>query len=121
MALYKGFSTFEFQRRKTFKVNDIELVKLDLLNHIFTLRGTRLMMSEFGTQIPELVFEPMDAELIQTIEQEVIEVINFDPRVELIEIQTLPDYSVRSLKVAARVLYVELNTVDSLELNIQMS
>lgn len=118
-GLYKGFSSFEFQRKKTFKINDIELVKLDLLNHIFTKRGERVMMPNFGTVIPEMVFEPLDETTVDIVESEVTRVLNFDPRVEILEMQVQPDYDQGSLYVGARVLYIELNRVDNLELNIQ--
>lgn len=117
-GLYKGFSSFEFQRRKTFKLRDLELVKMDLLNHIFTKRGSRVMMPTFGTQIPEMAFEPLDAETIDIVESEVTRVLNFDPRVEILSLEVQPDYDQSSLYVGARVLYVELNLIDNLELNI---
>jgi phage baseplate assembly protein W len=118
-GLYKGFSSFEFQRKKSFKIRDIELVKLDLLNHIFTKRGERVMMPTFGTQIPEMTFEPLDDTTVGIVESEVTRVIDFDPRVELLDINVQPDYDTGSLYVGANVLYIELNLVDNLELNIQ--
>ena len=119
-GLYKGYSSFEFQARKSFKLRDIELVKMDLLNHIFTKRGERVKMSTFGTIIPDLVFEPLTNELVDTITEEVVRVINFDPRVELLDIQSQPDYDAGSVMVAAQLLYVELNLSDNFELNIQI-
>ena len=74
--LYRGYSSFEFEKNKQFRVTDIELVKLDLLNHLFTLRGSRVMMPNFGTIIPELVFEPLDSETIESLEEEVRNVLN---------------------------------------------
>jgi phage baseplate assembly protein W len=118
-GLYKGFSSFEFQRRKTFKIRDIELVKLDLLNHIFTKRGERVMMPTFGTVIPEMTFEPLDGTTIDIVRSEVERVLDFDPRVETLKLEVQPDYDNGSLYVGAQVLYVELNLVDNLELNIQ--
>jgi len=118
-GLYKGFSSFEFQRKKSFKIRDIELVKLDLLNHIFTKRGERVMMPTFGTVIPEMTFEPLDQDTIEIIESEVTRVLEYDPRVEILNIDVQPNYDNNSLYVGAKVLYVELNRVDSLELNIQ--
>lgn len=118
-GLYKGFSSFEFQARKTFKLRDLELVKMDLLNHIFTRRGERVMMPNFGTIIPEIVFEPLTVELVDTVREEVIRVINYDPRVELLDIEAQPDFDGHLVYVAARVFYVELNMVDNFELNIE--
>lgn len=117
-GLYKGYSSFEFQRKKTFKLQDIELVKMDLLNHIFTKRGERVMMPTFGTVIPEMVFEPLDEETVEIVRSEVERVLDFDPRVETLNLDVQPNYDLSSLYVGARVLYIELNRVDDLELNI---
>jgi len=118
-GLYKGFSSFEFDARKTFGLYDIDLVKMDLLNHIFTKRGERVMMSKFGTIIPELVFEPLDDETVEQVGAEVLRVINYDPRVELLSFNVKPDYDRHLVQVSARLKYVELNTVDDFELNIE--
>ena len=118
-GLYRGYSSFEFQARKTFKLRDIELVKMDLLNHIFTKRGERVMMPNFGTSIPELVFEPLTPELVDLVTEEVAFVINYDPRVELISINADPDFDRSYIGVSAETLYIELNLVDNFELNIE--
>lgn len=118
-GLYRGYSSFEFESNKTFKLRDIELVKLDLLNHIFTKRGERVMLPDFGTIIPEVLFEPLTAELVDAITEEIVRVINYDPRVELIDIQSNPDYDRSTVSVAANTFYVELDLVDNFELNIE--
>lgn len=117
--LYRGYSSFEFEKNKQFRVTDIELVKLDLLNHLFTLRGSRVMMPNFGTIIPELVFEPLDSETIESLEEEVRNVLNYDPRVELQALTVRPDFDNYAVIISARLLYVELNIVDDFEFNIE--
>jgi phage baseplate assembly protein W len=118
-GLYKGFSSFEFERTKSFKLNDIELVKLDLLNHIFTRRGERVMMPTFGTMIPDMIFEPLDGSTLSTIDDELRMVFNYDPRVELMNLTIVPNYDQNSIVASATLLYVELDMIDNLELNIQ--
>ena len=117
-GLYKGFSSFEFEKTKSFSLNDFELVKMDLLNHIFTLRGTRVMMPTYGTQIPQLVFEPLDTEVLTIIEDELRDVFEADPRVELftLDMQSSPDN--HSIIANAQLYYVELQITDNFELNI---
>lgn len=117
--LYKGFSSFEFVSNNTFSLNDIELVKMDLLNHVFTRRGERVMMPTFGTAIPDLTFEPLDEDVIETIEDELILVFDYDPRVELIELDIRPDYDNNALTAAAQLQYLEFNLVDAFNLNIE--
>ncbi len=117
-ALYKGFSSYEFERVKEFSITDVELVKLDLLNHIFTRRGSRVMMPTFGTVIPDLVFEPLDAITTEMLEDELRKVIDFDPRVEIVKFRLHVDEDIHSVTLDAELFYVELDIVDNFELNI---
>lgn len=116
--LYRGFSSHEYHSRNTFSIRDVELVKLDLLNHIFTRRGERVMMPGFGTRIPDLAFEPMDSITLSILEEDLRTVFNFDPRVRLIELVITPTPDSNAVTAAAKLLYIELNMVDTLDLNI---
>lgn len=120
-GLYKGFSSYEFQAKKSFQVTDVEAVKLDLLNHIYTKRGSRLKMPNFGTQIPEMVFEPLDEETVEIVRDELVTVFEYDPRVEILNLDVRPDYENSQLMAAARLLYIELNLVDNIELHIEFA
>lgn len=118
MALYKGYSSFEFQNKKTFRIIDIELVKLDILNHLFTRIGSRVMMPNFGSIIPDLLFEPLDDETIELLEDDITRVINFDPRVALLDLRVFPDYDNNSVEVHVKLDFVELDLVDEMDLNL---
>lgn len=117
-GLYRGYSSHEYQAKKTFSITDIELVRLDLLNHIYTRRGERVMMSGYGTRIPDLAFEPLDEITLSILEEDLRQVISFDPRVELIDLTITPDYDASSVSASAKLLYVELNMVGNLDINI---
>ena len=118
VGLYKGYSSYEFDRIKSFKLNDFELVKMDLLNHIFTRRGERVMMPNFGTEIPDLVFEPLDNEMLDTLRDELAYVFDYDPRVETMDLVVTPDYDNSAVFVTAKLFYVEFKFTDTLELRI---
>ena len=118
-GLYRGYSSFEFQRKKTFKIYDVELVKMDLINHIFTMKGSRLMMPKFGTIIPELVFEPLNEDVVDLVYEELEFVFNYDPRVETIQLQVVPDYDRSRITCVANLRYIELAIVDAFEFNIE--
>lgn len=118
MTLYKGYSTFEFERNKSLKILDIELVKLDLLNQIFTRRGERVMMPNYGSIVPDIVFEPLDEETLDILEEDLTSVVNFDPRVSLLEFSLNPDTDNNSVEVHMKLLFVELDLVDNVDLNI---
>lgn len=117
--LYIGFSTQDFFITRTFRKTNVEIVKQDIVNHIFTRKGERVMMASFGTIIPDLVFEPLDEITIRQVHDEVLQVINFDPRVEIIDFTVTPNFNEQSITVSANLFYLELNITDALNLNIQ--
>lgn len=119
MATYIGYSSYEFQKNKSFTLTDVQLVELDLLNQIYTRRGSRVMMPTYGTLIPELVFEPLDEETISTIESELITVFQTDPRVSLITMSVTPNFDTYTVTVVAVLNYIELNVTQPFQLNIQ--
>lgn len=116
---YKGFSTAEWLKNKSFKVSNIELVKKDLLNHIFTIPGERVMMPAFGTRIPMLTFEQNDETTRSIIEADLKMVFDYDPRVKLLKLNvvTLPDNN--AIVAFADLLYLEFNVTDTLKIEIK--
>jgi len=118
IGLYRGFSSHEYQNKKVFGIKDVELVKLDLLNHIFTRKGERVMMPTFGTRIPDMAFEPLDEMTIMIIEEDLNTVIRFDPRVELVSMSVVPDFDNNMVTASVRLLYKEFNIVDNMDINI---
>ena len=121
MAVYRGFSFKNWQRSKSFILTNVEIVKQDLLNHIFTRKGERVAMRGFGTNIQDLLFEPFDDDTIILMNDQVRAVIAFDPRVLLLsedDYAVIIDYENRVLAIAARLYYVELNLIDVLHLNL---
>ena len=117
-GLYRGYSSYEYQNNKSFSLTDIELVKLDLLNHIFTRKGERVMMPNFGTRIPDLAFEPLDNYTLSILDEDLRAVFAFDPRVELIALNIIPIPDNNLVIASAKLLYVELNMQGSLDINI---
>lgn len=117
--LYSGFSSWEYQKTGTFVQTDITIVETDLLNHLYTRKGERVMMPEFGTRIPTLVFEPLDAVTLSILEEDILAVVAYDPRVKLVSLRILPDYDRSSVVAVLIVLYIELNLQFQMDLNIQ--
>ena len=117
-AIYRGFSTFDWKTRRTFELNNIELVKRDILTHIFTEKGERVMMPNFGTRIPTLAIEPNDEHSRRIVEEDLREVFNYDPRVKLINLSvvTIPDNN--AMVALADLLYIEFNVRDVLRIEV---
>lgn len=117
-GLYRGYSSYEYEKTKSFSITDIELVKMDLLNHIFTRRGERVMMPTFGTRIPDMAFEPLDEISLAIIEEDLRAVFTFDPRVELISLVLDPQYDTNTVTAAARLFYLELDLTGNIDIHI---
>lgn len=115
---YKGFSFKNYQYDKSIVLTDLDLVKQDILNHIFTRRGERVNMPRWGTLIPDLLFEPMDEENIAIMEQEIRNVLLFDPRVEILNLTLTPLYDRGIVVCSALLRYIELNLQDRLDINL---
>lgn len=118
-SVYKGFSTENFKKRRSFKLNDIELVKRDLLNHIFTRRGERIMMSGYGTRIPDLIFEQLTPEIVEIVEIDLLDVFDQDPRVEVFDLIVVPLFDQNTIVAVADLDYIELNLRDRFDINIR--
>jgi phage baseplate assembly protein W len=118
-GIYRGFSTYQYQKRHSFNLSDIELVKMDLLNYIYTKKGERVMMPNFGTRIPMLAFEPLDQITLDILEEDLRAAVNFDPRVKLIDLQVIPVYDNNYVLANLSVLYIELNIIGNIDINIQ--
>lgn len=86
MVKFIGFSTVG-KRTGTQVLEDKELAKRDLLNHFYTRRGERLGEPEFGSILPELIFEQFDQLTIDAADDDVRTIVGLDPRWELIDYQ----------------------------------
>jgi phage baseplate assembly protein W len=115
MSRYLGFSTFG-SNKKSFQLTGKELINRDLLNHIYTLRGERVMLPTFGTRIPLLAFEPLDPITMKAVEDDLRDVIKYDPRVRLVDIavMALPDNN--AIAAFLDIEYVELGISETLRL-----
>ena len=66
MARFIGFST-KNKSAINHTLTGRELVVEDLMNHIMTRKGERVMMPTYGSIIHDMIFEPLTAETITLI------------------------------------------------------
>jgi phage baseplate assembly protein W len=118
-AIYKGFSSRDWITNRVFGLQNIDLVKRDLLNHIYTVKGERVMMPDFGTRIPVLAFEPNDEKTRAIVEEDLRYVFNYDPRVKLLDLSVLQLRDNNAIVALADLLYVEFNVRDVLRIEVQ--
>ena len=102
---YKGFSSKD--SANTFKLNDIDLVKQDLINHFYIRKGEKLMNPNFGTVIWDLLFEPFTEEVKQLITKDVEQIINYDPRIAINSV--VIDSTDMGIRIQADITYLPFN------------
>lgn len=115
-VLYKGFSTHNYTSLGgTFRVTDKDLVNLDILSHLYTETNERVMMPGWGTNIPNLPFEPLTDQLIEDLYDEIVRVVDYDPRVERMTVTVLPYHDANAVVCTVTLRYIELNETDSFD------
>lgn len=117
--IYKGFSFKQYEKNKSFVLKDVEVVKEDLTNHIFTRFGERVKMANFGSRIPDMPFEQMDAKSLGIIYEDMENIIKYDPRVELVELKVIPDFDENIVLVYAYLYFLELKLNEKLDIRIE--
>lgn len=83
---YKGFSTQNAERTRRWSVYDVELVKLDLMNHFHTRVGERVLRPEYGCRIWDYLYEPLTPMAREEVIAEAVRVCRSDPRVAVHEV-----------------------------------
>lgn len=118
-TFYSGLSTRRYETGVgLFDLHDVALVEEDLLNELFTVKGDRLYLPEFGTRIPLLVFEPNDQETQQILEEDIRAVIARDPRVSLLDLVIYPAEDRNVLIAIAKISYLEFSVVRDLNIEV---
>lgn len=105
---YKGFTTLVSGN----KLYDIELAKQDLLNHIMTKKGERVMAPEFGSIVWDYLFDPLTPAVEKLIRDDIEDIISQDVRfvnlgVNVIEVPN-------GFTLAIQLLYVPEDVTDQL-------
>ncbi len=79
---FVGFSTVD-RLRPPYTLTDVDLIKRDLNNQFSTPLGSRVMMPNYGTQIPTYLFDPFDEYTRDAIIKDAVSIVESDPRVSL--------------------------------------
>jgi len=102
---YKGFSSQNSDKK--FKLYDLDLVKQDLINHFYIRKGEKLENPEFGTIIWDMIFEPFTEEAKAIIAKDVEDIVNYDPRIIVNEVQI--DSTDIGIRIQADITYIPFN------------
>jgi phage baseplate assembly protein W len=111
MRKFKGFSTVE-KTHGSFKSYDLDLVKRDVLNELYTRKGERLMSPQFGSIVWDLLFDPMLDEVMDMIRDDCLRIIRKEPRLELLKVDVEDDE--HAILVRLHVRYLPTSTVTEL-------
>ena len=113
VAKFRGFSTVD-RIRAPYTLEGRDLVKRDLLNVFYTKKGERAMRPEFGSIIWDLLMNPDDTATEKEIRDDVIRIIDADPRVD--HLKTTVIYMDHTIRLEIDLKYVLLNDSDILYL-----
>jgi phage baseplate assembly protein W len=116
---YQGFSTRTYADSGTEFIRlNIDVINEDLLNHIFTIKGERVHMPDWGTRIPLLQFELNDPYTQQVITEDLTAVFSADPRVELVALDIITAKDSYALIASCKVNYLEFQVTQDLNIEI---
>ena len=113
VAKFRGFSTVD-RIRAPYTLEGRDLVKRDLLNTFYTKKGERPMRPEYGSIIWDLLMNPDDTATEKEIRDDVLSIIDSDPRVE--HLYTTVIYMDHTIRIEINLRYVLLNNEDILYL-----
>jgi phage baseplate assembly protein W len=116
---YKGFSTRYYEEQGGgFSLSDVACIEEDIMNEIFTERGSRLYMPTYGTRIPLLTFEPNDAATMDVIREDLQTVVDHDPRVTLLDMAVMQAPDSNMIIAVIRLGYIEFQVTQDLYIEI---
>ena len=97
MPIFAGFSTKNL-KAINHQLFDKDLVIEDLMNHIMTRKGERVMLPNYGSIIHDMLFEPLTTETTELIEEDLKDIINDDPRCKFVSIEiTDSDHTINAM------------------------
>jgi len=110
-----GYSTINSEYTSEL-LTGMELAKQDLVNHFNIRKGEKWTDPEFGSNLPFLVFQPLDESTILEITEDVRDVVSNDPRFEVdsntVNVKTDEHY----ITVIVRLIYLPTTTATELQI-----
>ena len=82
---YKGFTS----KVAGAKVYDVSLAKQELLNHIMTKKGERVMAPEFGSIVWDYLFDPLTPAIEKIIQDDITNIVSQDVRFQMLGINVV--------------------------------
>lgn len=108
---FVGFNTVD-QPNPPYSLTNIDIVKRDINNEFATPLGSRVMLPNFGTRIPEYLFDPFDEYTKNLITEDAVRVVQNDPRVSLVQIDVYEEE--QALTIVMVLLFKPESITDSM-------
>jgi phage baseplate assembly protein W len=109
---YRGFSTVDSDAKSPV-LYDLALIKQDIINHFHIKKGEKLENPNFGTIIWDILFEPLTEQMKQIIVNDVTEIINSDPRVNVT--QTVVTQKDQAIQIEISLVYLPYNIQETMQ------
>lgn len=97
-------------------LSGLDLAKQDLLNHFKIRKGEKWTNPDFGCDLPLYIFEPLDQATQDAINEEVYNVVSYDPRFEVNDSNIRVDQSKHSVTVNVKLTYLPTTTATDLQI-----
>lgn len=112
--LFIGYSSVDASIKQT-QWTDLDLIKRDLINHLYTRKGERVMRPDFGSIIWDLLFEPMTVGVVEQIVDDATQIVQSDNRVQLQSINLVElDHGIQ---LQMNLYYAPLNIVEAFQVD----
>lgn len=109
---YKGFSTVADAATAP-SLYDLQLIKQDLINHFHIRKGEKLENPNFGTIIWDVLFEQFTDQIKALIVNDVTEIVNSDPRTQVI--QTIVTQKEQAIQIEVTLKYLPYNIQETMQ------
>jgi phage baseplate assembly protein W len=110
-----GYTTLD-QPYTSKSLTGLDLAKQDLLNHFKIRKGEKWTDPTFGCDLELYVFEPLDQSTMDSIKEEVYNVVNYDPRFEVSDSNIRVDQDSHSVTVNVKLTYLPTTTATELQI-----
>ena len=95
-------------------LRDLDLAKQDLENHFHIRKGEKWTNPDFGSKF--ISINHIDDLTVDEIEDDVINVVNYDPRFSLVNSSVVVDEDANYVYVSANLIYLPTKTATDLQL-----
>jgi len=115
MSTIFGYTTIN-ESYTSKSLSGLELAKQDLMNHFKIRKGEKWSDPTFGCNLELYVFEPLDQLTQDSINEEVYNVISYDPRFQIDDTNVRVVQDAHSVTINVKLTYLPTTTATELQI-----